>query len=115
MHAGDAKIFLDISPALNFLEGEDIRIGFSLDEESIEPLTAVRADYAVTNENADWALCVTENGRRLTTERSIAKTGAHTLKVWMLSPGIVLERITVDMGGLRPSYLGPGESFYHTR
>jgi len=115
MHAGDAKIFLDISPALNFLEGEDIRIGFSLDEESIEPLTAVSTDYAVTDENTDWGLCVTENGRRLETKRTIATARAHTLKVWMLSPGIVLERITVDMGGLRPSYLGPGESFYHTR
>jgi len=115
MHAGDAKIFLDISPALNFLEGEDIKIGFSLDGESVESITAVSADYAVTNDNADWGLCVTENGRRLATERSIAKAGAHTLKVWMLSPGVVLERITVDMGGLRPSYLGPGESFYHTR
>jgi len=115
MHTGEVKILLDLSPALNFLEGEEIRIGFSLDDESVESLTAVSADYMVTNENMDWGLCVTENGRRLATERTIAKEGAHTLKVWMLSPGVVLERITVDMGGLRPSYLGPGESFYHTR
>ena len=115
MHGGEGTIILDISPALNFLEGEDIRVGFSIDDESVESITAVSADYAVTNENTDWGLCVTDNGRKIKTKRTIAKAGAHTLKVWMLSPGVVLERITVDMGGLRPSYLGPGESYYHTR
>lgn len=36
--------------------------------------------------------------------------GKHTLKIWMLEPGIVLQRIVIDTGGLRPSYLGPEES-----
>jgi hypothetical protein len=28
----------------------------------------------------------------------------------MVTPGVVVERIIVDTGGLRPSYLGPPES-----
>jgi hypothetical protein len=32
------------------------------------------------------------------------------LKYWYVTPGVVLERIVIDAGGLKPSYLGPPES-----
>ena len=45
----------------------------------------------------------------------LATAGRHTLKVWAVTPGVVLERIVIDTGtakapGVRPSYLGPIES-----
>jgi len=38
-------------------------------------------------------------------------SGYHTLKIWIVDPAVVLERIVVSHGMLRPSYLGPPESF----
>jgi hypothetical protein len=35
------------------------------------------------------------------------------VKFWALDPGLVLQRLVVDAGGLRPSYLGPLESPYY--
>jgi len=42
---------------------------------------------------------------------NLSKTGKHTLKVWAVEPGVVIQKIIVDLGGLRYSYLGPPESF----
>ncbi len=57
--------------------------------------------------------------RRVVTRHHLAQPGAHTLKFWLVDPGVVLERIVIDLapsdqarvpGGVRPSYLGPVES-----
>ncbi|KAF2422423.1 hypothetical protein EJ08DRAFT_725966 [Tothia fuscella] len=37
--------------------------------------------------------------------------GKHTLKFWALEPGVVLQKIVIDLGGVRKSYLGPPESY----
>lgn len=33
-----------------------------------------------------------------------------TLKIFMVDAGVMLDKIVIDMGGLRPSYLGPPET-----
>lgn len=47
----------------------------------------------------------------MTTAWEVPSEGAYTLRVWGLAPGVTVQKIVVDLGGVRASYLGPPESF----
>jgi hypothetical protein len=38
---------------------------------------------------------------------NILSAGKHTVKYWMMASGVVLQKLVLDFGGLKPSYLGP--------
>jgi len=40
------------------------------------------------------------------------KEGQHVLKFRMIDPGIILQKIVIETGEIKPSYLGPPESFF---
>jgi hypothetical protein len=46
-----------------------------------------------------------------TTRWNVTQEGAHKLRVWGLAPSVIIQKVIVDLGGVRPSYLGPPESF----
>ena len=45
-----------------------------------------------------------------TTLHTIAKTGKHTGKYGMVDPAVVLQKLVLDFGGVKQSYLGPPET-----
>jgi len=63
---------------------------------------------------AAWEKSVADGVTVLHSRHVIAEPGFHVLKLWTLDPALVLQKLVVDTGGLRPSYLGPPESAVHT-
>ncbi len=101
------------SATLNFMAGHPLQYAISFDNDSPQIITLVPADYNAQNGNRDWERTVVNNARYSHSKHFISKPGYHTLKIWMVDPGVVLEKIVVDAGGVKPSYLGPPESFYN--
>ncbi|HEY1789337.1 MAG TPA: glycosyl hydrolase 115 family protein [Verrucomicrobiae bacterium] len=110
--SGKLNVETILSPTLNFVSGRGLRFALSFDGQPPQIVTAVPADYTAGDGNHDWEDTVANSARTIKTPFSLSKPGEHTLKVWMVDPGIVLQKIVVDCGGLKPSYLGPPESFY---
>jgi hypothetical protein len=58
---------------------------------------------------------ILSNLRRMTTRVNIATPGQHTLRVWMVDPGVVVDKLVLDFGPADESYLGPPESYHVER
>jgi hypothetical protein len=109
---GQATARLTLGPILNVAPDRGVRVAVSFDDESPQIVTVVPQGYNAQNGNRDWEETVRDNARVVTTTHTIAAPGYHTLKIWMVDPAVVLERIVVNTSEapLRPSYLGPEES-----
>jgi hypothetical protein len=110
-HAQTVRVEAFTSPVLNFMPARGIRYAVSLDAEPPQVVTLVPENYAAQNGNQDWESSVMNNRRTGQSSHQVTAPGWHVLKFWMVDPGVVLQKIMVDCGGLKPSYLGPPESF----
>lgn len=70
-------------------------------------------NYDGQNGNRDWEQSVRDNSRRVTTTHEIAAAGYHTLKIWMVDPAVVVQKIVVKTPAApeTSTYLGPPESY----
>jgi hypothetical protein len=109
---GRAEVTAVLAPTLNFLPHRGLQVAVSFDEENPQAVTLVPPDYIAQHGNMDWEKCVGDNARHARTTHTLTKSGYHTLKIWMVDPGVVLEKLVVNLGGVKPSYLGPPESYH---
>ena len=110
--AGKMEVEAIVGPTLNFIPGRGLRYAISFDDETPRTATIVPADFVVRNGNRDWEESVKNNSRRVKSTHTIDQPGYHTLKIWMIDPAVVLQKLVVNTGGVKPSYLGPPESFH---
>jgi hypothetical protein len=112
-HPGRVEVEATLDPTLNFVQGRGLRYAVSFDDQPPQIVTAVPANYTALDGNRDWETTVKDGVRKVTTAFRLSKTGYHTLKFWMVDPGVVLQKLVVNLGGVQPSYLGPPESYHH--
>lgn len=112
--AGAVTTNLILAPTLNFQPGRGLRLAVSFDDQAPQIITAVPENFSAQNGNADWEKTVRDNARTVTVSGTLAAAGYHTLKIWMVDPAVLVQKIVVSTGGSKTpaSYLGPPESFH---
>jgi len=98
---------LYLGTTLSFNANEGLQLAVSFDRENPEIINVNKNETPKS-----WGKVVEDNTRLITTTHKISSAGKHILKYWMIDPGVVLQKIVVDAGGVRPSYLGPPESYH---
>lgn len=76
-----------------------MRYAISVDD---GPLKLV--DFKTVGRTEEWKQNVLRNNAIKTVETQTINPGKHTLKVYMIDPGVVLDRFIIDMGGLKKAY-----------
>jgi hypothetical protein len=106
--SGPVEVQAIIGSTLNFVPGRGLRYAISFDDNPPQIVDAL-----THNTQQDWERSVRDNVRVVKSKLKIDNPGYHTLKVWMVDPAIVLEKIVVDCGGMKSSYFGPPESYHN--
>ena len=109
---GAVRVNAYFSPTLNF--GHDstgLQYAMSIDGETPQVVSINKDD---ANPRI-WGAWVANDVIITTTGHSIPRKGKHTVKFWRVSPGVVLQKIVVDFGGEKPSYLGPPETLFRAK
>jgi hypothetical protein len=96
---GEATLTFDCLPTKAVTPKQGVRLAYSIDE---------GLPKIVDGKGGD----VLSNLRRLSTTLNIDKPGKHMLKVWMVDPGVVLDKMVLSFGPLKETYLGPPESYH---
>ncbi|MDZ7263001.1 MAG: glycosyl hydrolase 115 family protein [candidate division KSB1 bacterium] len=113
--AVDVEVQTYLSPTLNFMKNEGLKYAIAIDD---EPPQVVNMHEGETQPDWEyprwWNTSVVDHIKIKTTKHKGLTPGKHTLKVWMVDPGVVFQKFVIDEGGLKPSYLGPPESYFHT-
>jgi len=102
---GEVEVEAQLAPTQSFQPGPGRRYAISFDDQPPQ-VVDVNADRSLQ----EWERRVANGVAVLSSRHTIASPGPHVLKFWVVDPGVVLQKIVVDAGGLRPSYLGPPES-----
>ncbi len=97
-HAGEARLDIDCLPTKAVAPGTGVRVAVGIDGQEPKILNGPGGD-------------VLANLRRLTAKVEIDEPGKHVLTLWMVDPGVVIDKMVLDFGKARESYLGPPESF----
>jgi hypothetical protein len=108
-HPGNVTLHYNLIPTQPIRFGQGLRFAYSIDDQPPQ-LVTITAGTGNEVTNSAWSRNVLDNSTSATTAATIAAPGKHTLKIYGLDPGVLLEKIVLDAGGLRPSYLGPLET-----
>ncbi len=109
---GRVKVKAYLSPVQNFKKTQGLRYAISFDDEQPQIVNIHEKDIVPDWKYPMWwNQMVSDSIKIAQTAHQIDAPGEHVLKFWMVDPGIVLQKIVIDAGGLKPSYLGPPESY----
>ena len=106
---GAVNVHAYFSPTLNFLNSPTgLRFAISIDGEEPQIISLNKEDGDVRT----WENWVANNIITKQSRHRLDSVGKHIIRYWMIDPGVVLQKIVIDCGGLKESYLGPLETRY---
>ncbi|HEX9600106.1 MAG TPA: hypothetical protein VF985_01320, partial [Mariniflexile sp.] len=103
---GEADVRVQAIPTHADYEGRGVRCAVAIDD-----ATPVIVDFQTSGRSEAWKQNVLKNASVQLVKQIINKAGKHTLKIWMVDSGVMIDQVLIDLGGWKPSYAFPKETF----
>jgi len=107
--AGPVKVYAYLSPRNNVRDSDGLKYAISFDDEEPQVVNVTTALNGIPM-NRSFERNTSDNVNLTSTEHVIAAPGRHVLKFWAVDPTVIVQKLVIDTGGLKSSYLGPPES-----
>ena len=101
---GKANVLIRFSPTLNFNENKGLSYAISIDG---NPEKIINLNGHYRGELGKWQADHVIDSE---TMYHLEGAGKHTLRIRPLDPALVIQKIMIDFGGMKPSYLGAPET-----
>ena len=109
----DIDVNIYLSPTQDFRKSGGLKFAIAVDHEDPKIVNMNEDELVPDWKYAQWWMqSVGDHIKIRTSEHKGITPGPHKLKLWMVDSGVVIQKIVIDAGGLKPSYLGPPESVY---
>ncbi|WP_299796516.1 glycosyl hydrolase 115 family protein [uncultured Maribacter sp.] len=102
---GEVEVNLQAVPTHAPYNGIGVRCAVSIDD-----ATPVFVDFETIGRSDEWKENVLKNASVKSAKQIVNKAGKHTLKIWMVDPGVMIDQVLIDLGGWKKSYAFPKET-----
>lgn len=100
--SGTVTVHIYALPVFAIDSQRDTRYGVMIDDGVLYWMNTAAREYS-----SQWSQNVARNSAISTIRLNIKNPGKHTLKLLCGDPGMIIQKIVIDFGGMKRSYLGP--------
>lgn len=98
-HTEPAEVKVYTVPTFPLNRNFEVRYAVSVDN---GPLSI--QNFKTVGRSEEWKQDVLSNSAVRSVKVPSLPAGKHTLRIYMIDPGVILDRMLIDLGGLKPSY-----------
>lgn len=111
--AGKYTVELYMQPSNPVTTKNTLSYGIAANNGTIEIIDAVKPEEKVGDHQEVWGAGVLNNIRRMNSELLLLD-GVNHIRIYAVTPGLVLEKLVVYKEGMKPAdaFLGPSETYY---
>lgn len=102
-NAGSVTVYTYAIPTFPLHSGCGTSFGVMIDDGLIKYASNDAKEYS-----SGWSENVATNASVNAIRLTVDKPGKHTLKLICKDPGVIVQKVVIDFGGMKRSYLGPG-------
>ncbi|WP_161785738.1 hypothetical protein [Cellulophaga sp. E6(2014)] len=77
---------------------------------AIDDASPVLVDFQTLGRSDEWKENALKKASVKAAKQIVDRAGKHTLKIWMVDPGVLIDQVLIDLGGWKKSYAFPKET-----